>query len=396
MDHETMDYKKTGTFIQGLRIEKGMTQAQLAELLGISDRAVSKWETGKSFPDVSMLKPLAKILNVSVLELLDGQRQTETPLSGEAAEESFFKGLQLYLRMKDRRHRLYIVLLVICLAVLCISGIKGLADMRQAANQPTDLAGGSYSFTNIDLNSADSADEIIQLVLDQPEDESIKETIKDLLAKGTADMKEVESLPAAEEAEEAEQEGCIDIGGILSFNPGGYIDQKNGTLYTGDNAEELFEQLWSLISDYQTEKEGGYQYEGKQQYQYKDRKLTLACQPKSKAEELVLEDFRRQLKQKENAPRKGAYLQSGYIKAIRTKQPDDLTEEQMRDINKEIAYQELYDYRICEVLIKETYTPAVKKLGNQYSDGWHRCLYLLGKPPHETEFSICYTTEIHP
>ena len=173
--------EKTGMFIQGLRIDKGMTQAQLAELLGISDRAVSKWETGKSFPDVSILKPLAKILDVSVLELLDGQRQTETPLSGKAAEESFFKGLQFYLRMKDRRRRLYIVLLVICLALICIGGIRGFADMCEEAKQPMNLADGDYSFTNIDLNLGDSSDEIIQVILDQPEDEMIKDAIKNLL-----------------------------------------------------------------------------------------------------------------------------------------------------------------------------------------------------------------------
>lgn len=393
MDHETMDYEKTGTFIQGLRIDKGMTQAQLADLLGISDRAVSKWETGKSFPDVSMLKPLAKILEVSVLELLDGQRQTEVSLSGEAAEDSFFKGLQLYLHMKDRRRRLYIALLALCLVVLCIGGIRNLADMREMAHQPTDLAGGNYSFTNIDFDFGDSAGEINQLVLDQPEDEFIKDAVKDLLAKGTADMKEVESLPVSKEAE---QKGYVSIGGLVNVYPEGYVDKKSEACYIGDDAEELFEQLRSLILDYQTEKEGGYQYEGKQQYQYKDRTLTLACQPESKAEELVLEDFRRQLKRKSDTGFKDAHWQSSQIKSIRTKLPGNLTEEQSHDISKEIAYQELYDYRICEVLVKEAYTPSAKKLGERYSDGWHRYLYLLGKQPHETEFSICYTTEIHP
>ena len=392
MDRETMDYEKTGMFIQGLRIDKGMTQAQLAELLGISDRAVSKWETGKSFPDVSILKPLAKILDVSVLELLDGQRQTETPLSGKAAEESFFKGLQFYLRMKDRRRRLYIVLLVICLALICIGGIRGFADMCEEAKQPMNLADGDYSFTNIDLNLGDSSDEIIQVILDQPEDEMIKDAIKNLLAKGTADMKEVGFFPVAGETQ---QKGSISIGGILSFNSQGYTDRKSGICYTGDRAEETFEQLRSLILDYRIEKEGDYQYEGKQQYQYKDRTLTLACQPASRAEELVVEDFRRQIKQKPDTDLKDAYRQSSYIKSIHIKLPDNLTEEQMHDISKEIAYQELYDYRICEILVKEMYTPAMKKLGNQYSDGWHRYLYLLGKQPHETEFSICYATEIH-
>ncbi len=392
MDHGTIDYEKTGAFIQELRIEKGLTQAQLAELLGITDRAVSKWETGKSFPDVSILKPLAKILDITVLELLDGQRQTETALSGEAAEESFIKGLQFYLRLKERRHRLYIIPLAICLVIFCIGGIRSCVGVYQTANEPTDLTSGNYFFTYVELESGQPGDENIHLELNQPEDEIIQDAIKNLLAKGTAGMKEVKSLP---NAEGAEQTGFICIGDIVSVNSKGYFDQDGGTCYMGDDAAELFEQLWSLIADYQAEKEGAYQYDGKLQYQYKDRILTLACQPESRAEELIVKDFHRQLKQKSDTGLQDAYRQSSYMKSIHTKTLGELTDEQRHDMGKEIAYQELYDYRICEVLVKETYTPAMKRLGNQYSDGWHRYLYLLGKQPHESEFSVCHIVQIH-
>ena len=70
-----MDYEKTGRFLQELRKENGLTQLALAERLGVTDRAVSKWERGKGFPDVSLLKPLAEVLDVSVSELLDGERR---------------------------------------------------------------------------------------------------------------------------------------------------------------------------------------------------------------------------------------------------------------------------------------------------------------------------------
>lgn len=63
-----------GKFIAGCRKEKGLTQAQLAEKLNITDRAVSKWETGKCMPDSSILLELCKILDVSVNELLCGER----------------------------------------------------------------------------------------------------------------------------------------------------------------------------------------------------------------------------------------------------------------------------------------------------------------------------------
>lgn len=69
-----MDAHKTGNFIAELRKEKGLTQLQLAEMICVSDKAVSKWETGRGLPDVSLLKPLGEALGVSVGELLSGER----------------------------------------------------------------------------------------------------------------------------------------------------------------------------------------------------------------------------------------------------------------------------------------------------------------------------------
>lgn len=69
-----MDNIKTGTLIKELRKEKNLTQKQLADSLHITDRAVSKWERGLCAPDISLLEPLAKILGVSILELIEGER----------------------------------------------------------------------------------------------------------------------------------------------------------------------------------------------------------------------------------------------------------------------------------------------------------------------------------
>ncbi len=67
-----MDQEKIGKFIADCRKEKGLTQLQLAEKLGISNRAVSKWETGKSCPDVSLMLELCSVLEITVNELLSG------------------------------------------------------------------------------------------------------------------------------------------------------------------------------------------------------------------------------------------------------------------------------------------------------------------------------------
>ncbi len=69
-----MDQIKIGKFIASCRKEQGITQAVLAEKLGISDRAVSKWETGKSMPDSGIMLELCGLLKINVNELLSGER----------------------------------------------------------------------------------------------------------------------------------------------------------------------------------------------------------------------------------------------------------------------------------------------------------------------------------
>lgn len=69
-----MNQEKTGRFIAALRKEKKMTQEQLAEKLGVSNRSVSRWENGNTMPELSLLQALSENLGVTVLELLNGER----------------------------------------------------------------------------------------------------------------------------------------------------------------------------------------------------------------------------------------------------------------------------------------------------------------------------------
>lgn len=69
-----MNQEKIGKFIATCRKENGYTQAALAEKLGITDRAISKWETGKSLPDASIMLELCNVLGINVNELLSGER----------------------------------------------------------------------------------------------------------------------------------------------------------------------------------------------------------------------------------------------------------------------------------------------------------------------------------
>ncbi len=120
-----MNNKLTGIFISQRRKELGLNQKQLAERLNVTDKAVSKWETGRSAPDISMLEPLAEALEVSVVEILKGEKiekESIVPASDEVIVKTMKKG--------NRRWK-------ICAAVLIIVLIPVFAfSILMAASYP--------------------------------------------------------------------------------------------------------------------------------------------------------------------------------------------------------------------------------------------------------------------
>ena len=72
-----MDQGKIGKFLQELRKEKGLTQEQLAEKMGVARRTVSRWETGNNMPDLDLLIELSDLYDVGLREMLDGERKNE-------------------------------------------------------------------------------------------------------------------------------------------------------------------------------------------------------------------------------------------------------------------------------------------------------------------------------
>ena len=87
---DEMDSYITGATIKNLREKKGITQAQLADLLGVSDKAVSKWETAKGLPDITLIEPLAKALSVSVMELISGDMVVNKNISANILRSKFY------------------------------------------------------------------------------------------------------------------------------------------------------------------------------------------------------------------------------------------------------------------------------------------------------------------
>ena len=85
-----MNQYVTGTIIKELREKNLMTQAELAEKLCVSDKTISKWETAKGYPDISLLDPLAKVFGVSITELLSGNAVNNVNVSANMLRSKFY------------------------------------------------------------------------------------------------------------------------------------------------------------------------------------------------------------------------------------------------------------------------------------------------------------------
>lgn len=104
-----MNQNKVGELIEHYRKEKGMTQQELADLLGVSNTAISKWENGNNLPDISMLEPLSNVLDIDMLELITAQNTTH--------EESSKKHVK---QKKEKLHK-RIMKIAILIAIICIT-----------------------------------------------------------------------------------------------------------------------------------------------------------------------------------------------------------------------------------------------------------------------------------
>jgi len=85
-----MDQYVTGTVIKQLREKNNMTQTELAEKLCVSDKTVSKWETAKGYPDISLLEPIAKVFGISITELISGNAVSNMNVSANMMRSKFY------------------------------------------------------------------------------------------------------------------------------------------------------------------------------------------------------------------------------------------------------------------------------------------------------------------
>lgn len=118
-----IDMEKFGSFLMTLRKEKGLTQKELGERLFVSDKTVSKWERGQSLPNVSLLIPIAELLEITVTELLKGERIQNNTLTLLEIETLVAGSVQLSAqeqKLLEQNKRKWKILFFICLAVAAV------------------------------------------------------------------------------------------------------------------------------------------------------------------------------------------------------------------------------------------------------------------------------------
>lgn len=143
-----MDQKKFGDFLCYTRKQLGLTQEQLGERLGVTNKTVSRWETGKYMPDLDKLQELSSILQLSINELLAGERIEDAAQFAKIAEENVITLLSKdpafsveerikYFKKKWRReHKMQIVVCVLLWGLLFYFGIYGQHNVIIAALFP--------------------------------------------------------------------------------------------------------------------------------------------------------------------------------------------------------------------------------------------------------------------
>ena len=153
-----MDCVRFGAFVAQLRKEKGLTQKELADLLHVTDKAVSKWETGKGFPDLKLLEPLAETLDISLVELLQGERSPRESLTMGEAGQLAARAMEQSQKTTARRYLKLLWWLLTGVALWCgLCLFPALTILHDTLTLPSSVAtiGGQDGPTTILVGTAE-------------------------------------------------------------------------------------------------------------------------------------------------------------------------------------------------------------------------------------------------
>ena len=115
-----MDLVKSGALIAAARKEKELTQKELGAKLGVSDKAVSNWERGLRFPDIVLLEELSEVLDLSVLELLRGERMEKDTVQTDEMAQTIKEALKAQKKELNRKWVKITAICVLCAVMLCL------------------------------------------------------------------------------------------------------------------------------------------------------------------------------------------------------------------------------------------------------------------------------------
>ena len=141
-----MNQEKIGKFILELRKEKRMTQQELALKIGVTDRAISKWENGRGMPDLSLMKPLCDKLGISINELISGEKINKKEYQ-DRFEENIFNTINYSQKqIKKTRNKYVIIIVIIVLFLIVLATLFGIDINRMKNNEPVVFSTWGFDY----------------------------------------------------------------------------------------------------------------------------------------------------------------------------------------------------------------------------------------------------------
>jgi len=181
-----MDQIKIGNFIQQLRKDKNLTQAELANKIGVSDRAVSKWENGRGLPDYEYVQDLCNELGITFNELMTGERidnkDSETKL-----EENLINVYRDSRKSSKQLSKIRIILLAIISVIIILGGMFVIDAYQMKNNKPVVFSTWGFKYyPAIDMHELELEKAIKDFIYEEQENQIVKRELVN--AKGFVEL----------------------------------------------------------------------------------------------------------------------------------------------------------------------------------------------------------------
>lgn len=345
----------------------------------MTDRAISKWETGRGFPDVSLLESLAEILGISVTELLDGEQAEECEITADAAEEAAIRGIKTYLGASNRKIR---ILCAVLAAMMVILASVGLWEYVRYSRRPIDFQNDNMDFGHIVYIDADK--EKHEFNLDGPLGNELKGQILTYLKN---EMMQGTELAGGPEGGRSDKTTQVQLTGLITFYSDCYYDQKSDKYFILNWMEEPFRKMTGLCEDLISDEL--YEYTGTTHFENRGCTLDVNCTLTEKPMELIVDYYRRLIDEPRDDEHINCY-RSYIIEKIERIPPDKYEQiyEFTHYIAKKISYRELYNYRVYKVTVTFKDTPELKSEGPQYPEGTYQLLFMAGRSVYGERMEI--------